>query len=107
MPNFAIHDGARVLNVIVAEDQETAESVSGMSAIETEGSPWIGWTMESEGWRRPAPFASWTWDESVNDYVAPTPMPESSDEAGEYVWDEAELEWRLSPAPVLNPELGL
>jgi hypothetical protein len=89
MPNFAIHDGSRVANVIVAEDQETAESVTGMSAVQTSGEPWIGWTLESEGWRRPSPFPSWIWDESVQDYVAPTPDPDDGSE-----WDEESQSWQ-------------
>jgi hypothetical protein len=98
MPNFAIHDGSRVVNVIVADDVETAESVTGMSAVETEGSPWIGWTMESEGWRRPAPFPSWTWDEQAADYVPPTPDPGDGSS-----WDEDSLSW-IAPEPAPEPE---
>lgn len=98
MPNFAIHDGSRVVNVIVADDVETAESVTGMSAVETEGSPWIGWTMESEGWRRPTPFPSWTWDAGVGDYVPPTPDPGDGSS-----WDEDSLSW-IAPEPAPEPE---
>lgn len=53
MPNFAIHDGSTVVNVIVADSKEIAEEVTGMSALETEGEPWIGWTLTDGVWTAP------------------------------------------------------
>jgi len=59
VPNFAIYESTVILNVIVADSQETAEAVSGMNAIETEGEPWIGWVWDegSQSWVRPGPPA--------------------------------------------------
>lgn len=94
MANFAIHDGTRVVNVIVADSQEVAESITGMTALETSGEPWIDWTLEVEGWRRPSPFPSWSWDPGVGDYVAPVPDPGD----GSY-WDEESLSWIAPPPP--------
>lgn len=88
MTYFAVHDGSTVLNVIKAESQEIAESVTDLAALETEGIPWIGWTLESEGWRRPSPFPSWVWVDG--EWTAPVPMP--SDGSG-YEWDEDTLSW--------------
>lgn len=87
MTFFAIHDNAHIVNVIVADTQEVAEQVTGLSAIETTGSPWIGWTLESEGWRPPAPFSSWVWGGS--EWEAPVPMPAD----GDWYWDEDTLSW--------------
>lgn len=53
MPDFAIHDGTTVQNVIVADSQEIAEEVTGLSAVETEGEPWIGWTLDGGVWVAP------------------------------------------------------
>lgn len=53
MPNFAIHDGNTVVNVVVADTQEIAESVTQMQAVETDGVPWIGWTFEDGVWTAP------------------------------------------------------
>lgn len=91
MPNFAIHDGARVVNVIVADSAEVAESITGMSALETSGEPWIDWTLESEGWRRPSPFPSWTWNGSA--WEAPVTDPQDGS-----TWDEDTLSW-IAPEP--------
>jgi hypothetical protein len=53
MSNYALHDGSRVVNVILAESQEVAESVTGLTALETEGEPWIGWTLSDGVWVAP------------------------------------------------------
>ncbi len=53
MPNFAIHDGSTVQNVIVADSQEIAEEVTGLYAVETEGEPWVGWTLIDGVWTAP------------------------------------------------------
>lgn len=53
MANFAIIDGDTVVNVIVADSQEIAEEVTGLSVVETEGEPWIGWTLIDGGWVAP------------------------------------------------------
>lgn len=91
MPNYAVHDGATVVNVIVADTQAVAEEITGLSAVETTGEPWIDWTMEAEGWRRPSPFPSWSWNGT--DWEAPVPDPQDGS-----VWDEASLSW-IAPPP--------
>jgi hypothetical protein len=53
MADFAIHDGSTVVNVIVADSQEIAEEVTGLSAVETTGEPWIGWTLSDGVWVAP------------------------------------------------------
>ena len=63
MANFAIHDGLTVVNVIVAETAEIAEQVTGMSAFETDGHPWIGWTFVDGVWTAPAQPESEVTDE--------------------------------------------
>lgn len=47
MPNYAIHNGQVITNVIVADSKEIAEESSGLLAIETNGQPWIGWVFDS------------------------------------------------------------
>lgn len=90
MATFAIHDGQKVVNVIVADSQSVAEEVTGLSAIESSGTPWFGWTMESEGWRKPSPYPSWVWDGS--DWAAPVERP-SDTEDGWYEWNEDSVSW--------------
>ncbi len=73
MPNYAIHDGATVHNVIVCDTQALAEELTEMQAVETTGVPWIGWTMEVEGWRAPQPGPEYVWDGTA--WVVPEPEP--------------------------------
>lgn len=53
MPNFAIYKDNVVINVIFAENKEIAEQVTGMSSVETEGVPWINWTLIDGEWVSP------------------------------------------------------
>lgn len=53
MADYAVHDGTTVLNVIVADSAEIAEQVAGLTALETNGSPWIGWTLVDGEWIAP------------------------------------------------------
>lgn len=54
MTNFAIHNGTTVVNVIVAASKEVAEAVTGMTAIETNGEPWVGWILANGVWVAPS-----------------------------------------------------
>jgi hypothetical protein len=95
MANYAISDGSRIINVIVAESQEIAEQATGMTAIETSGEPWIDWTLEVEGWRIPSPFPSWTW--IGTEWQPPVPMPTLGGYT--YMWNEELLNWDQEEIP--------
>lgn len=75
MARYAIHDGAVVLNVIVADSQEIAEHATGLSAVATSGNPWTGWTRHGESWRPPVPSepGEWVWDEDTGEWVNVAP----------------------------------
>ena len=73
MPNYAIHDGMTVHNVIVCDTQGLAEEVTGMQAVETDGVPWIGWTMHDGEWRPPQPGPAYVWDGAA--WIEPEPEP--------------------------------
>jgi hypothetical protein len=95
VPNYAISDGSRIANVIVADSKEIAEEATGMTAIETSGEPWIDWTLESEGWRIPSPFPSWIWSDT--EWVSPVPQP--SEPGYIYTWNENSLSWDSMEIP--------
>lgn len=88
MPNYAVHDGVKVFNVIVADFAEVAEQITGMDVVETTGVPWIGWAFNGERWLPPQPYPSWTLSEDY-DWQPPTPMPNE----GMWTWDEDALAW--------------
>ena len=53
MPNYAIIQDNTVVNVIVAESKEIAEAVTGLSATETNGEPWMAWELVDGVWVDP------------------------------------------------------
>lgn len=81
MSNYAISNGSKIVNVVLADSKEVAEQATQMEAFETFGEPWIDWTLEPEGWRPPPPFPSWTWDDSAGNYEPPVPQPEEEAKA--------------------------
>jgi hypothetical protein len=100
MPDFAIHNGTEVVNVIVADSLEIAESVTGMEAIEvTTNGPGVGWVKDDNGWitTTPSPYPSWSWDYEQMTYVPPVPSPGDG-----YAWDEEAQEWQ--PMKHFGPE---
>lgn len=100
MSDFAVVDNGVVVNVIVADDEATAEAVTGLDVLAViDGVPGMAWTLEDDGWRPPAPYASWVWDGSV--WQAPVPYP--SDGAAHY-WDEERGDWIEYVAPEPEPE---
>lgn len=89
MPTYAICKNNIITNVIIAENEESAkEAVDFDQIIETEGEPWIGWTLQDDGtWRSEQPYPSWSWN--GNEWVAPLPQPDN----GLYSWDEDSQSW--------------
>ena len=93
MNNYAMHDGERVLDVIIAETAELAEALTGLTAVAvTASGPGIGWTLDAAGWRSPdpSPYPSWTWDYTTGGYVSPVLYP---GDGAVYWWDEEQGDW--------------
>lgn len=101
MANYAIHDGTTVVNVIIADDEATAEAVTGLDVIPVsdDGVPGVGWTMEDEGWRPPSPFPSWEWQ--GDSWLPPIPYPQ---DGAVYAWNEEQGDWIEQIAPEPEPE---
>lgn len=61
--------------------------------------PGIGWTWnQSNGYRPPSPYASWTWDGVA--WVAPQPEPS---EGGPHEWNEITQTWDEIPQAEPSP----
>ena len=90
MPNYAIHDGSTILNILVADSVEIAEEITGFNAFETSGQPSIGWIFVNDEWLPPCPYRLWVWDSELNEWVPPIPMP---DDGGTWIWDDTNGEW--------------
>jgi hypothetical protein len=100
MADFAIVNNGVVVNVIVADDEATAEAVTGFDVLPVVGGvPGMGWTLEAEGWRQPAPFPSWEWNGTA--WAAPVLYPE---DGSDYYWDEQTTSWVKISAPESSAE---
>lgn len=53
MKNFAVIENDRVINVIAADTLTLAKKATGLECVETDGSPWIGWTRVDGEWIAP------------------------------------------------------
>lgn len=85
MSNYAAYDGTQIIDVIVADNKELAEQVSGLQcfdqeeissivqnvSIDADGNetiseitvfPGVGWTLEQDGWRPPKPEGNFEWN---------------------------------------------
>lgn len=89
MPNYAISDGSKIVNAIIADSKEVAEEITGMTAVEVTNGPWIGWTLEVDGWREPSPYPSWNWNGS--EWQSPVPKPTLGGYI--YTWNEESQLW--------------
>ena len=96
MAEYAILDGNKVVNVIVASSKEVAAQFTEMTIIEIEnGVPGMAWTLEQDGWRHPSPYFSWIWNGS--DWEAPVPMPTLGGYL--YSWNEDSKNWDAEEIP--------
>ena len=78
----------QVARAIVGDPAWAADRLGGVW-VGTESKVGIGWTYdETDGFRPPQPYPSWSWDGTG--WQPPTPMPE---DGGFYSWDEDSQAW--------------
>jgi hypothetical protein len=95
MPNYAIVEDSKVLNVIVADSKELAEEISGKTCVEYTVEPAeSGGTYENGRFIKAQPYPSWVLDEDFN-WQPPVPYPTQEDEENPkiYTWDEDITSW--------------
>lgn len=92
MLNFAVIENKAVINIIVAESKEIAESVVNKECVEfflndpiTIGA---SWSDVYNKYVNPSPYPSWVYN--GNEWKAPIDMPQDDNP---YVWDENLLNW--------------
>ena len=92
--NIAIIENGTVVNTIVCESVELAESLIGLTAVEytVENPAGIGWTYNSTTgeFRSPQPFPSWIYNEETKRWEAPIEYPVDDKN---YLWNESSLSW--------------
>ena len=91
---FAIIENSIVVNTIVCETKQLAESITGLTCVEyTVSDPaGIDWTYNSttKKFRSPQPYPSWVYNEEVKKWEAPIECPIDNKN---YIWDEASTSW--------------
>lgn len=81
MPNFALYENDEILNIIVAESKEIAESLTNLHAIEITDTIGIGWKLVNDEWVQPLP--------------EPT-IPDYPQDGNVYVWNGETESWKLA-----------
>ena len=95
-----IRNNGVVVNTIVwgdeTDDQLLADGITDFQEVtDFDPRPGIGWLWdESNGYRPPSPFPSWSWDGVA--WVAPVAEPT---EGGPYEWNETTQTWDEVPTP--------
>ena len=92
--NIAIIENGIVVNTIICESIELAESITGLTAVEytAEDPAGIDWTYNSTTgkFRSPQPFPSWIFNEETKRWEAPIEYPVDDKF---YIWDEETVSW--------------
>ena len=91
MATYAVIESGTVVNVILADSKEIAESIVGSTCIEytNENPAMIGGTYDGETFIEIKTYPSWVLN-SNKKWEAPTPMP-IDDKS--YAWNEETLSW--------------
>lgn len=96
MNSYAIYDGEKIINVVVADTIDDVVIDFGLEVIEcNDGVPWIDWTKVDEEWRPPQPYPSWYWENG--EWNPPTPRP--NDNRYIWEWNENDLSWTRFSLP--------
>jgi hypothetical protein len=92
MKKYAVIENNMVINVISADSEQEAKNISGLDVVETEGVPWLYWTLQDDKWIPPAPFEFWTWDGT--NWNPPTPNENNNIS---WQWNEDLQDWEEIP----------
>ena len=94
MKTFAVIENDLVVNEIIAESKELAETITGLLCVEIENTlvTEIGGSYLNNEFIGIRPYASWTHDQVLNEWVAPVAKP---DDENLYIWSEEDLNWTM------------
>jgi hypothetical protein len=92
MTIFAVIQDDLVVNNIIAESKEIAETLTGSLCVQIENVlvAEIGSSYLNNEFIGKRPYPSWTHDQVLNEWVAPVEKP---DDENIYVWSEENLAW--------------
>ena len=92
---FIIIENSHVVNTIMCDSLELAESITGLTAVEYEKENFvvgIGYTYNNstQAFTPPKPYPSWILNEQTNEWESPNPGPM---DGNSYNWDEETTSW--------------
>ena len=98
---FIIDADKKITNIIAADSKELAETLTGLTAIEADGTVGGGigyvWVEEKGNFKPPfPPHVGWIFDEELWRYEPPVAIP---DEENRYIWDDSTVSWVLYEEP--------
>jgi len=97
---FAVVKSGLVSNIVEADSVEVVklfieDSDEIVSCTEERGVCYIGGMYVDGMFRKVQPYASWIYDEQIQDWIPPVPFPSDSSEL--VIWDEDSLSWVAAP----------
>ena len=94
MTTYAVIKNDLVVNKIIAESKEMAETITGLSCVEIGNSQVveIDSSYLDNQFIGKAPYPSWTYNSQLEEWVAPEAKPEDENF---YIWSEEDLNWRI------------
>lgn len=91
MPKYAVIDNTKIINTILAESIQDAESITGFTCVEfTEETAEPGGTYENGRFIKIKPYPSWILNE---DFCWESPIPYPGDKLKSYIWSEETISW--------------
>jgi hypothetical protein len=102
MARFAVLDGRNIINVIVADSKNIAETVTKKTCIEDiNDEAEVGGNYYNGVFTKKQPYNSWTLDNN-NIWQPPTPRPAVNPML--YSWNESTSDWDLIPTEAIPNE---
>ena len=94
MTIFAVIKNNIVVNKIMAESKEIAETVTGLSCVEIESTlvAELNSSYLDGKFLGLSPYPSWTYNHELDEWTAPVEKPEDENF---YTWSEEDLEWKI------------
>lgn len=92
---YAVLENNTIINVIIAESKEIAESVTGKDCVEqnsTTGVAEVNGDFYNNIFRPAKPYPSWIWSEENLWWQSPVIL---EDDQKDYYWDEDNNSWNL------------
>lgn len=94
MKNYAKINSENIVEMVIVADSSFVDLTKGYFIEVTDSTGWAGpgslYSKEHNKFIQSKPFESWILNESIFDWEAPKPKPDS----GKYFWNDSAQEWQ-------------